>query len=356
MREQYPEMNLFGHDHKYFNSLFKSLRFSTHFNFNIISNHECLDISSCHHFLFKNSDRFNLTECDNSFSMGFLNDSFLFCKGALNENMVGVNPKDEKLLSQSIEKFLNKIEHTWKKTNLTIDFLINYEGRAVFIGAQENSENSVKVYSSESNYSDTFVLCFDDKLNSKNFIARYELSQQKKEKIKIEFFEQQYCSHWDLYRACGINIPLLIVQNLLLRDFKTFKFINDSEISMKANSLSQINYKFSFDTVFFDLDETLICKGMPIHEVIAKLCFFIKTGKKVNLLTRHKGRIGDALKSIKLDESIFDKVVFVSLDKLKSEYIFTNSIFIDNEFPQRFDVMKNCQVPCLDLDQLDFLN
>ena len=51
--------------------------------------------------------------------------------------------------------------------------------------------------------------------------------------------------------------------------------------------------------------------------------------------------------------SNFEHIYIVSDHELKSKYIPHESIFVDNEFPQRLDVRKNTNSTVLDLDILN---
>ena len=68
----------------------------------------------------------------------------------------------------------------------------------------------------------------------------------------------------------GINYLLSVVQDLLLRD----------QIFLELVDIKFINYnnlKYTFKpTNFFDLDETLIINGKPLHESIKFLNEFSK--------------------------------------------------------------------------------
>ena len=58
-------------------------------------------------------------------------------------------------------------------------------------------------------------------------------------------------------------------------------------------------------------------------------------------------------------ENVFrkGKIIYVRPDELKSEFVssFMRPLFIDNEFPQRLDVRLKSGIPCLDVDQIQFL-
>lgn len=155
---------------------------------------------------------------------------------------------------------------------------------------------------------------------------------------------------FQLLRAAGINVPLLLIQNLYKRKVKTYIFSN-----VQCNNEKVIKICTDYNTVFFDLDETLIWEGKPILEVVSWLYQLHDRGTELKLLTRHEKDICETLTRIGIPLEIFKNIVKVEKHQLKSEFVHMNSIFIDNEFPQRYDVQFNGGVPSFDLDQVEFL-
>ena len=80
----------------------------------------------------------------------------------------------------------------------------------------------------------------------------------------------------------------------------------------------------------------------------------IKAKFPVKLITRHRLSISKTLNKIGLNTNLFNEIVRVSQDEKKSSFITGKSLFIDNEFPERLDVLQNCKIPVIDLDQIDF--
>ena len=159
---------------------------------------------------------------------------------------------------------------------------------------------------------------------------------------------------WELYRLFGINVPLLLIQVFLGRNISTLFFIDRKDVidvtgTFKINVLNK-------NTYWFDLDETLICQNQPVKDIIKLLLSLISNGFKVSIITRHENNdIHKTLKSIDLDPQVFEDIIHVKSNELKSSYIGYNDFFIDNEFPQRLDVRTRSHSLVLDLDQLDFI-
>ena len=355
MRLKYPNINLIGSSDCMFDELFNSLRYSTHGEFKIISSTRRHEISSSHHFSYLSSESPDYLAMDADFTIGLFDKNFLFFPGRDINKVEPLNERDTTKLNKRICEFLCNMPNDLMVGRLILDFLINHEGKPTFLAAQSISKEIVTVFDSHSKISQCFRSNFNFEINTKNKVGRFEVHLSKTSNPKHHLILNNFGKHWVGYRAFGINIPLLILQNLLLRDFQTLKLLEDSDVVIDQNYINPPSYSIEFKKVYFDLDETLICKNKPIYSVLASFKWFLENNKKIYLITRHIGNISEALRLIGLDESLFAEVIYVKPDKLKSEFIKDASIFVDNEFPQRRDVRLNCKIPCLDLDQIDFL-
>ncbi len=153
---------------------------------------------------------------------------------------------------------------------------------------------------------------------------------------------------FDQARLFGINIPLLIVQDLMNRKFRTVKMVDDHHIDLTANTIRLPHKK-----IYLDLDETLIWDDLEIRVTRTFYEKAASLGIPVYLITRHKKDVAKTLKKIDMQCSNFEDIYIVPDHELKSIYIPHGSIFIDNEFPQRLDVRKNTNSTVLDLDILN---
>lgn len=170
----------------------------------------------------------------------------------------------------------------------------------------------------------------------------------------IELHTNLVSAAWQTYRSVGINIPLLLIQVRLGRKVSTYPMVDLSDLMMADNLCS---YNLEAKKVFwFDLDETLICRGMPVVEIIQFLRWLSSAGKTVKLLTRHTSDISATLARIGMSACDFSEVVKVDIDQKKSSWVHASHVFIDNEYPQRIDVRKNSGAMVMDLDQVEFIN
>ncbi len=154
-------------------------------------------------------------------------------------------------------------------------------------------------------------------------------------------------------RARGINLPLMAIQDYLERDLIALPITNVELIERNIATKRELNY--SFNIVYIDLDETLIIDGYAVPMVIAFLLQMKKEEKELILITRHEYNVSETLKNAFISPDIFSEIIHITDKTLKSKYIVKkNAIFIDNHFPERLDVHKNCKIPVFDVDAIEF--
>ena len=170
----------------------------------------------------------------------------------------------------------------------------------------------------------------------------------------IEVHTNLASAAWQAYRSVGINIPLLLIQVWLGRKVSTYPMVDRSDLVLADTSYG---YNLEGKEVFwFDLDETLICRGKSVVDIVQLLHWLTKAGKTINLLTRHESDISATLARIGMTTRDFNEIVKVDTDKKKSSWVHASHVFIDNEYPQRIDVRKNSGAMVMDLDQVEFIS
>jgi len=171
-------------------------------------------------------------------------------------------------------------------------------------------------------------------------------------KVHLNHFNER----WHLYRSIGINIPLLILQTLLGFNVVTFPLICQKNVNCSVGDLSGLNDLELPHVIWFDLDETLVCRWKPIDEMVKFLKECISNGHDVRLLTRHTFDVAETLGKIHVNPSWFTQIIVIGRDQKKSKYVEENQGFIDNEFAERMDVRKNSGAFVMDLDQIDYFS
>jgi len=153
-------------------------------------------------------------------------------------------------------------------------------------------------------------------------------------------------------RAHGINLPLMAIQDYLERDLVC---LPNRQVDMVDRCIStRARMSSPFDTVFVDLDDTLIINGYPTPLVMAFLYQCLSEGKTIKLITRHAYDVSDTLRAARISESLFSEIIHIRDGDVKSRYLTPGSLFIDNHFPERLDASRNSLATPVDVDSLEF--
>ena len=365
MRHEIATCFLIGDNSLSFNEICKSLRFSSHCKYIILSpatpfnlhNLEFMDWENINTYdfnhLFNHNKLLYLTCYSDHLSYGIAKN-----KSELHEiikythhNKYVKSKKCTKYLKKNfdvVKKELIEIFRNYKDTCHYLNVLIDFQGNCKFLSA-------TGVYKTENHqlvknkiHIELQSLFENVKVKEINTFLSVKINKNLIQTFKVNTFQ----NNWMLSRSIGINIPLILIQNLLNRKIKTFYFLKPSHI---LNNNNHIRYKFDFRFVYFDLDETLVWNNKPLKQLINLLIAFHNFKHPIILITRHKFNISDTLQKIGIDKSFFEKIIKVNINQKKSSFIKDNSLFFDNEFPERLDVHLNCDIPALDLDQIDFI-
>jgi len=157
-----------------------------------------------------------------------------------------------------------------------------------------------------------------------------------------------------LYRNLGVNFALLSIYDRL--DMEVEILCNPYSIELDRALISRFQfYDLDYEYVYVDLDDTLIVDGKLNTMLLALLYQCLNKGKKLYLLSRHRGDINHTLQQYRLD-SLFDAVFQVGHVEEKIDYIRERSaIFIDDSYLERERVSMELGIPVFDLDAVESL-
>lgn len=170
-------------------------------------------------------------------------------------------------------------------------------------------------------------------------------------RVKQRLVFNHFHNDWEFFRAVGINIPRLLLYEFLGVSAKPLPMMPKGSLS---NSGGKPRLNLSFSTLSLDLDDTLIYRGSLNSDLWAKATALAPT-VSLQLVTRNPGPIAQILREAGCDPSSFAELVYVEPMRKKSSVIRRGSVLVDNEFRQRLDVWSSLGIPCLDVDQVDFL-
>lgn len=157
-----------------------------------------------------------------------------------------------------------------------------------------------------------------------------------------------------LSRNAGVNYPLL---TLFCRMAVPIDIIENSfMIEVDRALVSCYKVDIQYDTVYVDLDDTLIMNGKINTVLIQYLYQTVNQGKKRILLTKHAKNVSETLAKAKIAEVLFDEIINLPPNTEKQIYIKdTNAIFIDDSFSERKKVSQTCHIPVFDCSEVEAL-
>lgn len=157
-----------------------------------------------------------------------------------------------------------------------------------------------------------------------------------------------------LHRNRGINFPLLSIYEHFGNSIDSI-LTNDYDISCYKCFENRFKLSIEYDTVYIDLDDTIILKDKVNTKIIQYLYHVKNMKKKIFLITRNENPI-TYLEKFYININLFDKIIKVGIGEKKSKHIeITNSIFIDDSYSERLDVFNTKKINVFSCDMIEGL-
>lgn len=157
-----------------------------------------------------------------------------------------------------------------------------------------------------------------------------------------------------LYRLKGVNF-------IMLELFRRMGF----PITIQENELENLELERAFNckmkvdlfynSVYVDFDDCLYLNDKTNPELIHFLYDQINLGKKIILITKHKGNLELKLKELRLN-NLFDEIIHLNENEHKYKYIKEkSSIFIDDSYSERQEIIQQLGIPAFAPDVIPAL-
>ncbi|RHR51895.1 ATP-grasp domain-containing protein [Clostridium sp. AF18-27] len=157
-----------------------------------------------------------------------------------------------------------------------------------------------------------------------------------------------------LSRNTGINFPLLTL--FAQSGFPVSVIQNQYSIEVDRALISRYCLNLRYETVYVDLDDTLIIKQQVNTLLIMFLYQCVNANKTIILLTKHLKDVKQTLEKHRITPALFNMIVKIAPDQNKTDYIKeTASIFIDDSFSERKKVWEKCRIPVFDCSEVESL-
>jgi predicted ATP-grasp superfamily ATP-dependent carboligase len=156
-----------------------------------------------------------------------------------------------------------------------------------------------------------------------------------------------------VHRVQGINFALLNIYEMERIPYEIMH--NRLNVQIDRALVNRYSHTLKYNTVYVDLDDTLIINDKINSSLIAFLYQCINKGKKIILLTKHVDDVHTTLRRYRL-VGIFDEVIKIKSGSTKSDYIHDrNAIFIDDSFSERKAVNKKKGILSFDCSMIEML-
>ena len=240
----------------------------------------------------------------------------------------------------------------------TVDCFTNKKGELLFVGprTRERITTGISFRSRRVKLDDKIKQIAEDLNKRLEFrgVWFFQLKKDKHGEYKLMEISVRCAGTMSLYRELGVNFPCLTLFDFMGYDVDVI--CNDCGIELDRQYKSFYKIDLKYDWIYIDFDDTIIVDG-KINTMAVRLIYqCVNLGIKVALLTKHSTDIYNDLDNYKISPKLFDEIIHIGEDELKSDYIkHEKAIFVDNYFPDRKDVFEKKKIPVFDVDAIESL-
>jgi len=283
----------------------------------------------------------------------------VFAKPEIGYGSRGANKiKNLQQAETQIAQYPNSIFMEYLPGNeFTIDCFTNKNRELLFCGCRQRSRimNGISVHTATMPLT-TGVKKLAEAINDKMHF-RGAWFFQVKENINGDFTLLEVATRLAgssaVYRCQGINFAMLSVFDAFDKPISVYP--NALNVTLDRALENKYRVQITFSKVYIDYDDTVIVNSMVNTLIIKVLFHFINQGKKLILITRHAADIQASLAKYRLT-GLFDEVLHITNQTPKSNYIDPkHSIFIDDSFEERKEVLERLGIPVFAPDAVESL-
>jgi len=181
----------------------------------------------------------------------------------------------------------------------------------------------------------------------------FQLKRDQEDRLALLEVAPRIAGSMAAHRVMGVNFPLLSIFEHERLPLKVL--LNQGTIELDRSLCNRYRHEIEFDTMYVDLDDTLIFKEEVNTDLIKLIFQCINRGKKVKLITRHRLDVECTLARFKLS-GLFDQVIHLLPGMPKSAYIHEPSaILVDDSFSERLEVATVRKIPTFDCSMIETL-
>ncbi|WP_312074559.1 ATP-grasp domain-containing protein [Atlantibacter sp.] len=239
---------------------------------------------------------------------------------------------------------------------LTVDCFTNLRGELVWAGPRTRERIRAGIaMRSQSVALDEEIAVIAQEINAGLTLRGpwfFQLKKDRQDRWKLLEISCRVAGTMVAQRARGVNLPLMALHDFMGRDVLPLVTPHVSFIDRAIKTRASTTLMYT--KVYVDLDDTLIINEQPNPVVLAFLYQNRARGKSLHLITRHKKKPVDTLNQAAISPLLFNEIIHLQENEKKSLYISGPAVFIDNHFPERYDVAQGEDVLVLDVDAVEF--
>ncbi len=242
----------------------------------------------------------------------------------------------------------------------TIDCFSDARGKLLFSGARERS----RVRMATSMHAEPVAAELEEKLRgyAERILGRipitgawfFQMKEDKDSELRLLEIDVRIAGTMCFNRARGVNFPMLSILQAMGVPVSTM--VNAAPLSLDRCLKNRYVLDYEYDTVYVDLDDTIVVHEQLNLEVIQFLYQCVNRQKRIALLTKYNGDdLLAYLKKWRISE-IFDEVLHMGEHQRKSDHMKDRrSIYIDDSFSQRLEVHNALGIPTFDCSMVEGL-
>lgn len=242
----------------------------------------------------------------------------------------------------------------------SVDCFSDMDGRLLFSGARERSRVRMgtsmhaEVVAAET---ETLLRSYAERILDKIHITGawfFQVKQDQEGTLRLLEIDIRIAGTMCFNRGRGINFPLLSI--LQSQGLRVSTMVNDIPITLDRCLHNRYRLEYDYDTVYVDLDDTLVIHDRLNTELIGFLYQCVNHRKQIVLISKHLGPdIREYLRKWKI-EALFDDVIWLKEEQSKADHIHSQrAIFIEDSFSQREEVARRCGIPTFDPSMVEVL-
>lgn len=181
----------------------------------------------------------------------------------------------------------------------------------------------------------------------------FQLKRDSRGTLKLLEVAPRVAGTMALNRVRGINFPLLSIYEQERISLQIM--LNHADVEIDRALLNRYRHNVQYDTVYVDLDDTLILNGR-VNTILVQFLFqCVNKGIRLVVLTKHDGDVEQTLQKYRL-RGLFDDIVKIERSASKADSIReSNAILIDDSFSERKEVHDRLGIMTFDCSMIEML-